>query len=140
MTGKSSKPANQKKSAAVNQNTAATPNDNSWQVSDRQPNSAETVHTETADRSQQQQLESLAEITFKIRQSLQLTEILRTIVTEVQQLLRADRVLIYQVLPNGTGKPISEAVLPEYPAILGIEFPEEVFPTTICQRASSGSC
>jgi two-component system, OmpR family, sensor histidine kinase VicK len=138
MTGKSSKPANQKKSAAVNQNTAATPNDNSWQVSDRQPNSAETVHTETADRSQQQQLESLAEITFKIRQSLQLTEILRTIVTEVQQLLRADRVLIYQVLPNGTGKPISEAVLPEYPAILGIEFPEEVFPIEFQQLYAKG--
>jgi two-component system, OmpR family, sensor histidine kinase VicK len=76
----------------------------------------------------QEQVELFAAITFKIRQSLQLKEILRTTVTEVQRVLQADRVLIYQVLPDGTGKPISEAVLPAYPAILGMEFPEEVFP------------
>ncbi len=77
---------------------------------------------------QRQRVELLAEVTLKIRQSLQLKEILRTTVTEVQRILQADRVLIYQVLPNGTGRPISEAVRPEYPAILGMEFPEEVFP------------
>jgi two-component system, OmpR family, sensor histidine kinase VicK len=74
------------------------------------------------------QVELFAEITFKIRQSLQLSEILRTIVTEVQRVLKADRVLIYQVFADNTGKPISEAVLPAYAAILGTEFPEEVFP------------
>jgi two-component system, OmpR family, sensor histidine kinase VicK len=57
-------------------------------------------------------VELFAEITFKIRQSLQLKEILRTTVNEVQRVLKADRVIIYQVLPDGTGKPISEAVLP----------------------------
>ncbi|MEM9152928.1 MAG: histidine kinase dimerization/phospho-acceptor domain-containing protein, partial [Cyanobacteria bacterium P01_F01_bin.3] len=46
----------------------------------------------------------------------------------MQRLLDADRVLIYQVLPDGTGKPISEAVVAPYPAILGFSFPEEVFP------------
>jgi two-component system, OmpR family, sensor histidine kinase VicK len=79
-------------------------------------------------RYQRQRVELLAEVTLKIRQSLQLKEILRTTVTEVQRILQADRVLIYQVFPNGTGRPISEAVCPEYPAILGMEFPEEVFP------------
>jgi two-component system, OmpR family, sensor histidine kinase VicK len=83
-------------------------------------------------------VELFAEISFKIRQSLQLTEILRTIVTEVQQVLQADRVLIYQVLPDGTGKPISEAVLPAYTAILGMEFPEEVFPTEYQQLYAKG--
>jgi two-component system, OmpR family, sensor histidine kinase VicK len=77
---------------------------------------------------ERQRAELFAEIVFKIRQSLQLKEILRTIVTEVQQVLKADRVLIYQVLPDGTGKPISESVRPEYSAILGMNFPEEVFP------------
>jgi two-component system, OmpR family, sensor histidine kinase VicK len=84
------------------------------------------------------QVELFTEISFKIRQSLQLKEILRTIVTEVQQVLQADRVLIYQVLANGTGTPISEAVLPEYPAILGMEFPEEVFPTEYQQLYAKG--
>ncbi len=77
---------------------------------------------------QYQRSQLLSEVTLKIRQSLQLKEILQTTVNEVQQILQADRVLIYQVLSNGTGVPISEAVLPEYPAILGVHFPEEVFP------------
>jgi two-component system, OmpR family, sensor histidine kinase VicK len=85
-----------------------------------------------------QGVELFAEISFKIRQSLQLKEILRTIVTEVQQVLQVDRVLIYQVLGDGTGKPISEAVRPEYPAILGMEFPEEVFPTEYQQLYAQG--
>lgn len=88
--------------------------------------------------SKQQQVELLAEISFKIRQSLQLKEILRTIVTEVQKVLQADRVLIYQVLPDNTGKPISEAVLPKYKAILGMEFPEEVFPNEYQQLYAKG--
>jgi PAS domain S-box-containing protein len=75
-----------------------------------------------------QRVQLFAEITLKIRQSLQLKEILQTTVDEVQRLLNADRVLIYQVLPDGTGKTISEAVVAPYPAILGIPFPEEVFP------------
>jgi two-component system, OmpR family, sensor histidine kinase VicK len=87
---------------------------------------------------QRQGVELFTEISFKIRQSLQLKEILRTIVTEVQQVLQADRVLIYQVLADGTGTPISEAVLPAYPAILGIEFPEEVFPTEYQQLYAQG--
>ena len=69
-----------------------------------------------------------ADITLKIRQSLQLKEILQTSVDEIQRLLKADRVLIYQVMPDGTGKTISEAVTPAYPSILEIPFPEEVFP------------
>jgi two-component system, OmpR family, sensor histidine kinase VicK len=69
-----------------------------------------------------------AEVTLKIRQSLQLKEILSTTVSEVQRILQADRVLIYQVLPDGTGKAISEAVLPSFQSILDCEFPEEVFP------------
>ncbi|NES69336.1 MAG: PAS domain S-box protein, partial [Okeania sp. SIO2D1] len=77
---------------------------------------------------QHQRVKLFSEVTLKISQSLQLKEILQTAVTEVQRILKADRVLIYQVLPNGTGVTISEAVLPEFAPILAIEFPEEVFP------------
>ena len=85
-----------------------------------------------------QSVELFAEISFKIRRSLELKEILRTIVTEVQHVLQADRVLIYQVLADGTGTPISEAVSPAYPAILGMEFPEEVFPVEYQQLYAQG--
>ncbi len=77
---------------------------------------------------QHQRVKLFSDVTLKIRQSLQLKEILHTAVTEVQRILQADRVLIYQVFANGTGMPISEAVLPDYAPILGVEFPEEVFP------------
>jgi two-component system, OmpR family, sensor histidine kinase VicK len=87
---------------------------------------------------QRQRVELFAEVMLKIRQSLHLKEILRTTVMEVQRILRADRVLIYQVLPDGTGKAISEAVLPEYPAILDLEFPEEVFPLDYQQLYAQG--
>ncbi|NJR70809.1 MAG: PAS domain-containing protein [Synechococcales cyanobacterium CRU_2_2] len=96
------------------------------------------TQAEVALAQQQQQAELFAEVTLKIRQSLQLAEILHTTVTEVQRLLGADRVLVYQVLPDGTGKPISEAVLPDYPKILGMQFPEEVFPIEYQQRYAQG--
>lgn len=79
-------------------------------------------------RQQRQRVALFAEVTLKIRQSLHLQEILSTTVTEVQRILQADRVLIYQVSTDGTGQAISEAVLPEYPSILEKIFPEEVFP------------
>ncbi|HLO88321.1 MAG TPA: GAF domain-containing protein [Nostocaceae cyanobacterium] len=60
-----------------------------------------------------------AEITLKIRESLHVEEILPTAVTEVQKLLQADRVLIFRILADGSGAVIQEAVLPEWPAILG---------------------
>lgn len=85
-----------------------------------------------------QRVELFAEVTLKIRQSLQLQEILQTAVTEVQRILQADRVLIYQVFTNGTGMPIKEAVLPDFQPILGVEFPEEVFPEDYRQRYTRG--
>ena len=48
------------------------------------------------------------EITHKIRQSLNLEDILNTTVTEVQQLLECDRVFIYRIFPNRQGKIIAE--------------------------------
>lgn len=84
----------------------------------------------TAAALQQQNLKSrlFAEITLKIRQSLQLEEILQTTVTEVQKILKTDRVLVYHIKPNGTGKVIAESVLPGILELINLEFPEEVFP------------
>lgn len=97
-----------------------------------------TTPAEAALVRQQDQAELFAEVTLKIRQSLQLSEILQATVTEIQRLLKADRVLAYQVLADGTGKPISEAVLPQHPAILGMTFPEEVFPSDYQRRYAQG--
>jgi PAS domain S-box-containing protein len=96
----------------------------------------ESMQTEL--RQQQQRVELFSEVTLKIRQSLQLKEILHTTVTEVQRILQADRVLIYHVLPDRTGKTISEAVLPDYPALMDLEFPQEVFPEDYQQLYAQG--
>ncbi len=87
---------------------------------------------------QHQRVKLFSEVTLKISQALQLQEILQTAVTEVQRILKADRVLIYQVFDNGTGMAISEAILPDYPSILAINFPEEVFPTDYQKLYAAG--
>ena len=88
---------------------------------------------------QQSQKASLfAEIALRIRQSLKLEDILQSTVQEVQNCLKADRVLIYQVFADGTGKTISEAVLEGFPQILAMTFPEEVFPEDYRERYRQG--
>lgn len=89
-------------------------------------------------RHHQRQMVLFSELTLKMRQSLQLEDILHTTVTEVQRLLQVDRVLIYHVLPDRTGKTLSEAVSPEYPALMHLEFPEEAFPHDYQQLYAQG--
>jgi PAS domain S-box-containing protein len=78
------------------------------------------------------------QIAQHIRQSLNLEEVLATTVADVRQFLLTDRVLIYRVWGDGTGSAITEAVLPEYPAILGQTFPPEVFPPEYHQAYAEG--
>ncbi|WP_159783580.1 PAS domain S-box protein [Sodalinema gerasimenkoae] len=54
--------------------------------------------------------ELIARSALRIRQSLQLNEILQTTVDEVQGLLRCDRVLFYQIHDQQRGKVVVEAV------------------------------
>jgi PAS domain S-box-containing protein len=76
-----------------------------------------------SDRLEQQyrQTKLLAELTRKIRMSIDLDEILQTAVTEVQQLLNCDRVLIVQICLNNIALPISESILPDLPPMLGYQ-------------------
>ena len=68
-----------------------------------------------------------ADVTVKIRDSLQIDEILQTSVTEVQKLLHADRVLIFQLWSDGSGTVVKEAVVPTFPAILGEDILDPCF-------------
>ncbi|MDX2242419.1 MAG: response regulator [Leptolyngbyaceae cyanobacterium bins.302] len=92
-----------------------------------------------ADLKQQNQRSQLfAEVTLKIRQSLQIDEILQTAVHEVQQILQADRILIYRLWTDGTGSGVAEAVQPDLPQVMGYTFPEEVFPEASKQQYYQG--
>ncbi|MFN6460530.1 MAG: GAF domain-containing protein [Nostoc sp. DedVER02] len=79
-----------------------------------------------------------AEITLKIRESLQINEILQTTVTEVQKLLQADRVLIFRLEADGSGTVIQEAVLPNWPIILGENLLDQCFKEEYIERYRQG--
>jgi PAS domain S-box-containing protein len=84
--------------------------------------------TEKMLRQQTERERLVTQIAQHIRQSLDLDAVLATTVEEVQRFLQVDRVLIYRVWADGTGSAINETVLSPYPCILGLSFPEEVFP------------
>ncbi|MEM8829585.1 MAG: PAS domain S-box protein [Cyanobacteria bacterium P01_G01_bin.19] len=77
-------------------------------------------------------------IARQIRSSLDLDDILNTTVLSVRDFLDCDRVLIYRLEQDGTGKAITENVLSPYTAILGQTFPEEVFPQQYHQAYTQG--
>ncbi|GAB4523491.1 MAG: hypothetical protein Tsb0014_01080 [Pleurocapsa sp.] len=76
---------------------------------------------------QYRQTQLLAEVTRKIRMSSQLEETLHTAVTEVQNLLICDRAIVVQLQKNGTVMPISEAIIPDLPSMLGYELADPLF-------------
>ena len=79
-----------------------------------------------------------AEISQKIRQSLQLDEILQTAVEEVQKLLEVDRVLIFRFERDGSGKVVQEKVLPGYPVAMGSKIIDPCFERSYQDRYING--
>jgi light-regulated signal transduction histidine kinase (bacteriophytochrome) len=66
----------------------------------------------------------LYRMTSRIRQSLELQEILSATVAEMRSFLDTDRVKVYRFQPDGTGQVIAESVVPQrLPSLLGLYFP-----------------
>jgi PAS domain S-box-containing protein len=70
---------------------------------------------------QYRQTQLLAEMTRKIRGSLELEDIIKTTVREVRELLKSDRVTIVKLQANGTVVSIGESVVGDFPQIVGYE-------------------
>ncbi|MGL5924354.1 response regulator [Chroococcidiopsis sp.] len=87
---------------------------------------------------QYQRSQLFAEVTLKIRQSLQLEDILQAAAIEVQKILQADRVLIYRLRSDSTGSVVAQAVLPGWFSVLGQQFAAEVFPEDCHQLYCQG--
>ncbi len=81
----------------------------------------------------------LGAITQHVRRSLDLDEILTAAVTEVRQVLHADRALIFHLTSEGSGVVIQESVLPEYPVTLEMRFPDECFPEQCNEHYRQGN-
>jgi light-regulated signal transduction histidine kinase (bacteriophytochrome) len=84
------------------------------------------------EKMQQKQLERevlLHRIANRIRQSLELKEILSTTTTEVRSVLGTDRVMVYRFYPDGSGKVIAESIHEQrLPSLLGLNFPADDIP------------
>ncbi|KYC35066.1 histidine kinase [Scytonema hofmannii PCC 7110] len=89
-------------------------------------------------RGNEQRSQLFSDITLKIRQSLQIDEIIQTSVTEVQHLLQADRVLIFRLLPDGTGVVVQEAVVSGFISILGHNLEDPCFNEDYVQQYRQG--
>lgn len=89
---------------------------------------------------QRQSLRSqlFAEVSLKIRQSLQIEEILQTTVTEIQRILESDRVLIFRFKTNGVGKIVTEAVSPNWDSVLGRNITDDYFESEYLYKYSQG--
>ncbi|MEH2448104.1 MAG: response regulator [Nostoc sp.] len=85
---------------------------------------------------QRQNLRSqlFTEITLKIRQSLQIKEILQITVTEVQKIIHSDRVLIYQPLADGSETTVVEAVVSGWLAIKDKKLTDAYFQAEYTQQ------
>jgi PAS domain S-box-containing protein len=89
-------------------------------------------------KQQNQRSQLFSEITLNIRQSLKLDEILQAAVTEVKRLLHADRVLVFQLGPDGSGHVVQEAVLPDWPVTLGRDLFDPCFHQDFKDRYRQG--
>lgn len=81
----------------------------------------------SSSHSHQLEQESLLQrIINRIRQSLELQEILNAAVVEVRTLLQTDRVKIYRFYPDGHGEVIAESIFEaRLPSLLGLHFPAD---------------
>jgi diguanylate cyclase (GGDEF)-like protein len=77
---------------------------------------------------QLQREQLIRSITEKIRQSLDIDDILTTTVNEVRQLLQTDRVLLYQFSADWDGRVVQESVAPDVLSLLGEYIQDNCFP------------
>lgn len=92
---------------------------------------AEIAQRQLAEAALRQQAEHerlIADITNRIRRSLDLDDVLSVMVEEVRQVLNADRVLVFRLHSDGSGSVVKESVLPEYPVTKEMRWLDECFP------------
>lgn len=87
---------------------------------------------------QNRRAQLLANLSLKIRESLDIAEILETAVTEIQALLKADRVLVYRFQPDGSGIISNEKTQPGIPSLAGEVIEDPCFQEKYAELYSQG--
>ncbi len=74
-------------------------------------------------------------ITNRIRQSLELSEILKATAAEIRSFLGTDRVMVYRFYADGSGEVIAESIHENrLPSMLGLNFPADDIPQQARER------
>ena len=76
---------------------------------------------------QLRQQQTLGVIAQQIRNSLQVRDILATATAQVKELMKVDRVTIFQVFPDRKIRAVEEFVAPEYPGLMELKWEREQF-------------
>ncbi|HEY9620169.1 MAG TPA: PAS domain S-box protein, partial [Crinalium sp.] len=99
----------------------------------------ERQQAETILQQQTERERLLALMTQRIRQSLEVDAVLNTTVAEVRQLLKSDRVVVYQFLDEDwRGEVIVEDVAAPWQSVLGDISHDNCFPTKVAAYYESG--
>lgn len=85
--------------------------------------------TELALKAQAEREQLMRTVSERIRQSLNLQDILNTTVEEVRNLLKVDRVVVYQFAPDMSGKIVAESVGEGWTVALGVTIKDTCFQT-----------
>jgi PAS domain S-box-containing protein len=89
----------------------------------------ERKQAELAFKAQAEREQLMRTVAQRIRQSLNLQEILNTTVEEVRNLLRVDRVVVYQFAPDMSGTIVAESVGQGWTVALGVKIEDTCFQT-----------
>jgi PAS domain S-box-containing protein len=89
----------------------------------------ERKRTEVALKSQAEREQLMRTVAQRIRQSLNLQDILNATVQEVRNLLKVDRVLVYQFGRDMSGTIMAESVEPGWRVCLGVQIDDTCFQT-----------
>lgn len=81
----------------------------------------ERKQAEVSLRQQAERERLIIQISQNVRQSLNLSQILQTTVTEVRHFLETDRVMIYRLKPDGKGLVVTESVGKHWQSLLGLQ-------------------
>jgi PAS domain S-box-containing protein len=108
------------------------------EIGERQAALRDRIKAEESMRLLAKREKLLTEIAQRIRQSLDLQEILSRTVSEVRQFLQTDRVVIYQLKPDGTGAIVVESVSCEELSILNIPLHDPCFNKGYIQQYLEG--
>ena len=108
---------------------------NQLAIAIKQANLYEQIQTELQVRQkaerrialQLQRQQALANIIQKIRESLDINDILAKVTEQVKDILKCDRVIVFQLFPDGRSRIVEEIVSPPFPTLKNHQWLDEIW-------------